>query len=303
MYTKIYVKLPTRTQKYIHTRFPFHFQSYSISALKCIVKYLPFDSMLTYRTWIEKSDYVNYINEQYEKNPTQFNMAVLTKCGILIGFLYRPFGEQAFLPTRKREFHVSDIALNVTRQYCSIYLLAICGLIFIWLLCKSLFYLILYVQNIVRLKLSIKFGLFSYPLDLSKDVLDELYLLNMNVPFYQQLLKLDEFIQGNRSHCNNQLYIIENCDKQLFVVLLRKKINEELNAEEQLSPFIICPVTDICKITELRGICYGEELSWIPWPIMSPNEQNYSDWLHEELMQISQVYSERYVFLAFTTSE
>ena len=298
---KIYVKLPTRGQKYAHTRFPFHFQRYSILTLKCIVKNLPLNLTSTDRTWIEKSEYVNYINEQYEKNSTQFNMAVLTKCGVLIGFLYRPVGERAFLPTHQHEFHASDIVLDVTKQYCSIYLLVIGELIFIWLSCKSLFYLILHVRNTIRLKLSTKFGLFLYPLDLSTDVLEELFLLGMDVPPYQQLLSLDEFIRANRSHCNNQLYIIENCYEQLFVVLLRRNMNEELNAEEQLSPFIICPVTDIRKITAIRGICYGNELSWIPWPIMLPNEQNYSDWLHEELMQISQVYRERYAFLVFTT--
>ena len=75
--------------------------------------------MYIYRTWIEK--------------------AVLTKCGILTGYLYRPLYEKAFTPTREHEFTEFDVALNMTEEYYSFYLILICGLTFLCLLIKSLF--------------------------------------------------------------------------------------------------------------------------------------------------------------------
>ena len=50
--------------------------------------------------WIEKAEYVQFINEEYARNATRFNSLVLSKCGILVGYLYRPVHELAFLPTR-----------------------------------------------------------------------------------------------------------------------------------------------------------------------------------------------------------
>ncbi|CAF3482730.1 unnamed protein product [Rotaria sp. Silwood1] len=293
---RIYVKLPTIWQKHARARLPFHFRSYSISTLQCIVRSLPLNSAFTYRTWVEKSEYVNYINEQYSANSTQFNIAVLTKCGILIGYLYQPVREKAFLPTRDHIFYSYDIALNATLQYYSFYKLFICGLFLIWLSLKFLFNFIIYVSNIIRFKLFNKFGLLSFSLDLLPDVLEELWLLNIDNPPHEQLLQLDKFIRQSKHIYNNQLFIIENHSEHLFVILLKQDLYENLNVQDQLSPFIVCPVTDIRKITEYQGICYGEDLSWIPWPTMPPNEHNCSDWLHEELIQISKHYKEQYEY-------
>ncbi|CAF3698989.1 unnamed protein product [Rotaria sordida] len=179
----IYVKLPTHSRTQFHARHRFHFQSYSIRTLQCIVRNLPLGSIDTYRTWIEKSEYVQHINKEYAKNSTEFNKAVLTKCGILIGYLYRP------------------------------------------------------IKNLV---------------------------------------------------------IIQNDYDQLFVVILKVNLSESLDVHDESSPFIICPVTDIRKITQYGGICYGKDLSWIHWPTVEMSEQNYTEWLHEKLMEISDVYKRRY---------
>ncbi|CAF2710007.1 unnamed protein product [Rotaria sp. Silwood2] len=293
---KIYIKLPTIWQKHAQSRLPFHFQSYSISTLQCIIRNLPLDSAFTYRTWVEKSEYVNYINEQYTANSTRFNMAVLTRCGILIGYLYQPVHEKAFLPTREHTFYSYDIAFNAICQYYSFYKLFICGLILIWLLLESLYNFTIYVSNILRFKFFYKFGLLSFPLALWSDIVEELWLLNLDNSPHEQLLQLDEFIRQSKHIYNNQLFIIENYSEHLFVIILRKNLNENLNAQDELSPFIICPVTDIRKITEYEGICYGPDSSWISWPTMPPNEQNCSDWLHEELIQISNDYKKQYEY-------
>jgi hypothetical protein len=76
-------------------------------------------------------------------------------------------------------------------------------------------------------------------------------------------------------------------------VILKLNLNDRLNINDQSSPFIICPVTDVEKITQYGGICYGKDSSWIRWPATTANEQNYAGWLHEQLMEISGVYKQR----------
>ncbi|CAF3564289.1 unnamed protein product [Rotaria sp. Silwood1] len=290
----IYVKLPTHSRKQFHARHRFHFKSYSIRTLQCIIRNLPSSSTDIYRTWIEKSDYIQHINTEYTKNSTEFNKAVLTKCGILIGYLYRPIYEKAFIPTNEHKFTSFDIALNMAEEYYSFYTFLICGLIFIGLFLKSLFYLIFYFSNIVRSQFLHRLGIFSFSLKLLPDVLEELWLLNFDGYPHEQLLQLERIIKKSDHVFGKNLAIIQNNYDHLFVVILKVNLNERLDGHDESSPFIICPVTDIRKITQYGGICYGKDLSWIHWPIVEMNEQNCAEWLHEKLMEISDVYKKRY---------
>jgi hypothetical protein len=70
-------------------------------------------------------------------------------------------------------------------------------------------------------------------------------------------------------------------------------LNEKLNVHDRSSPFVICPVDDIQQITKSGGICYGNISFWVPWPTKAATEQNYAEWLHEQLMEISDVYKQR----------
>jgi hypothetical protein len=288
----IYVKLSASSQKHFHAHLPFTFSSYSIRTLRCIAKHLQANSELTYRTWIEKSEYVEYINQEYSKNSTLFNKLVLTKCGILVGYLYRPIYEKAFIRNKENKFYENDIALDMTRPYYYFYPLLICGLIFIWLLFKTLFYLVVYLSNIIRFKFFHQYGFLSFALEFQPDVLEELYLLNIEESHHRQVLQLDELIQQSQHKLNHQLFIIENNYEQLIVVLLLVNLHEKSDLQDQ-SPFIICPVTDIRKIVQYGGICYGSDSSWIPWPSNLSEEQNYSEWLHIELMQLSEHYKKQ----------
>jgi hypothetical protein len=74
-------------------------------------------------------------------------------------------------------------------------------------------------------------------------------------------------------------------------LLLNINLNERVfKIFDESSPFIICPVTDIQKITRYGGICYEKYQSWIPWPARINNELNYAEWLYEQLMNISDVH-------------
>ncbi|CAF3817524.1 unnamed protein product [Adineta steineri] len=273
---KIYVKLPTNSQKYFHVHHPIHFQSYSIQTLQCIVRNLPLHSAYTYRTWTEKSEYIQYINKEYAKNSTEFNKAVLTKCGVLIGYLYRPLYERAFTDRGEHTFTSNDIALSMTDNYYSFYLFLFCGLIFIWL------------------KLFHPLGIWSLSLKLSPDIIEELWLLNVDGSPHQQLLELDRLIKKSSCNYTKNLVIIRNDSDQLFVVILKMNANEGLNPYDESSPFIVCPVNDIRKITHVNGICYGKDSSWIRWPVTATDDNGYANWLHDQLLEISDVYKQRH---------
>ena len=288
----IHVKLPTRSQENFHTQHPFRFPSFSMRTLKCIVKRLQASSS----NWIEKSEYIQYINEQYAKNSTRFNMLVLTKCGILIGYLYSPYYDRAFLPTRQYEFRQDDIAFDATKQYCSFYRLIVliaCTLIFVFLFGKALFYLLIYLTNFIRLKFSKRICWLSFPLYLSEDVIDELWLLNVEGSPGQQLVQLDEMIDKSIYKFDQQLFVVQNSSQQWIIVLLQRKLHEQSLANHSDSPFIICPVENIRKIVQYQGICYGNDSSWIEWPVTMTQEESYAEWLHELLMDISQDYRYR----------
>ncbi|CAF1147269.1 unnamed protein product [Adineta steineri] len=197
----IYVKLPTSSQNYFHIHHPIHLESYSIETLQCIVRNLPLNSAYTYQTWTEKSEYIQYINEQYAKNSTEFNKAVLTKCGVLIGYLYRPLHEKAFTGRGEHIFTSNDIALNMTHR---------------------------------------------------------------------------------------------NDSDQLFVIMLKTNGNEGLDFADESSPFIVCAVANIRKITYVDGICYGKDSSWIRWSATAAGADEYANWLHLQLIEISDIYKQRY---------
>lgn len=288
---KILVKLPDFKNEYVQKKFPFDFSSHSFSTLQCIVGNMPSNSIFIQETWMDKSYYVEHINKKYSENPFKFNAAVLTKCGALIGYLYKPVNEKVFILNMSYKLHASNLTFDATRSYYSPDKLTIGGVIFVLLLLRFSFGVIVYMSNIIRFKLFSKYRLLSFPLDLLPDVLDQLSLLNIDGSPYVQLLQLDEFIQQYVHRCNSQVYVIKNHLAQLFVIILRKNSSQSLSATDILSPFIILPVSEIRKITEDGGICYGESFSWTPWPTMHQYIPHCSSWLHEKLMQISEDYN------------
>ena len=284
----MYVKLPTRTVTYFHRRFPFDFRLFTTSTLRCIVKRLVSDSDTNLNRWVEKAEYVQFINEEYAHNATRFNSLVLSKCGILVGYLYRPVHELAFLPTRDHTFYTSDMALDVTRAYASTIFLFVQSFLVVALFLSGIYHLFVYLSVLIRVRYLHLRGIFSFPLEFSSDLVEELYLLNSDDPVEEQLLQLDSYIQRSEHRFQNQMFVIENDLQHCFVVSLPANLNA-LRTDD--TPFRICPVTDIQSIVHDRGICYGQHSSWIPWPsAFADSPQNYSEWLREVLLEASDHY-------------
>ena len=291
----MYVKLPTRTVDHFHRQFPFNFRLFSMSALRCVVERLASDSNRTYERWIEKDEYVRFIDDEYSRNATRFNSLVLSKCGVLVGHLYRPEHELAFLPTRDHQFRSDDIALDVTSPYASSVSLFMQTLPTLLFLVSGIYYLVLYLPRWIRVRFLHPRGLFAFPLEFSADVVEELFLLNSEDPVERQLLQLDSYLQRSEHRLLMQMFVIENNFEQSFVILLEGSLNGLIHTlHRDKTPFVICPVTDIQRIVHDQGICYGPNASWIPWPAaFAYSPQNYSEWLHQALMEISAHYRQR----------
>lgn len=155
-------------------------------------------------------------------------MLVLTKCGIFIGYLYSLQYELAFLPREEYSFRKNDLALDVSKQYCSIYPLIICTLIFLWLFGKALFYLLIYLMNYIRLEFYHRTCSFALPLDLSREIIDELWLLNIEGSPSEQLIQLDEMIAKCQYRFDQQLFVVQNSSQQWIVVLLQRKLHQQI---------------------------------------------------------------------------
>uniref|UniRef100_A0AC34F770 RING-type domain-containing protein n=1 Tax=Panagrolaimus sp. ES5 TaxID=591445 RepID=A0AC34F770_9BILA len=91
----------------------------------------------------------------------------------------------------------------------------------------------------------------------------------------------------------SKIRIIENFGGELFVILLAVEIDELQNYSRL--PIIICPVADIRQITNVGIYIINEkhQTICIKWPLKLSDEGkhgDYADWLHSELMEISDIY-------------
>ena len=242
----IYVKLPTPSVKYFHHQFPFDFRLFTASTLRCIVKRLASHSNTTFKQWIEKTESVQFINEDYARNVTRFNALVLSKCGIFVGYLYRPVYELAFLPTRSYLFESVDLALDVIAAYVSTFSLLAQLFLPMVMLLSGIYPLFVYLSVLIRVRYLHPRGIFSFPLEFSADLIKELRLLNSDDAVEEQLLTLDSYVRKSKYRRENQIFVILNDSQQTFVLFLRAYPNRQvsqISIEE--SPFVICPVADI----------------------------------------------------------
>lgn len=283
-----YVKLPTRPVTYFHHRFPFDFRLFTTLTLRCIVKRLVSESDTHLKLLIDKAEYVQFIDDEYTRNVTRFNSMVLSKCGVLIGYLYRPVHERAFLLAHEHTFTRDDIALDVTQTYASSLFLLIQVFLGLVLFSSGIYHLFVYLSVFIRVRHLHPRGILSFPLEFTSDLVEELFLLNSDDPVEEQLLQLDSHIQRSEHRFLNQMFVIGNDLQQSFVVFFPENL-DALRSDE--TPLVICPVTDIRSIVHDRGICYGREASWIPWPMtFADSAQNYSEWLHGALLEASDHY-------------
>lgn len=284
----VFIKLPTKNVEYFHHRFPFDLNSFSISTLQCIVKRISMEKF-----W-DKSDFVRFINNFYDKNSTEFNVLVLSHCGVFIGFIYQPLFERAFQPHREFKFDKNDLAFDSTGPYASKFALLIQTSFLILPLLFTLFFFIRFLTIVVRRQLHRR-GIYSFNLDCGADIREELWLLNWNSSLLEQIILLDRSIQQAEFRWKNRLFLIRTEVEHLYVVMLRADLDNLSGLiNEEKSPFIICNVCEIKNIVHHQGVAYGEDKSWIPWPFQIESEgETAAQWLHNTLMDLNCIYRER----------
>ncbi|CAF3796000.1 unnamed protein product [Rotaria sordida] len=88
----LFIKFYAYKQSYPQIHYPYRFQSLNINTLRCIGKQLGISSR-EFIHWSEKSICSEKIEQIYKQNPSVFNIKAISKCGIVIGYLYRPTNE------------------------------------------------------------------------------------------------------------------------------------------------------------------------------------------------------------------
>ncbi|CAF4649682.1 unnamed protein product, partial [Rotaria sp. Silwood2] len=92
---QLLIKLPTNLQSHFHKRLPYRFELFNSNTLKCIAQQIDISPEL-YQSNFERSTHIKMIEDIYDQNATDFNVKVITKCGILLGYLYDCQNEPVF---------------------------------------------------------------------------------------------------------------------------------------------------------------------------------------------------------------
>ena len=280
---RFFIRLADETQSHTRARLPYHFDAFTIRTLRCAVRQLgvrPSD----YITWVEKSIYVQTIERRYAENAAHFNRLVAPACGMLIGYLYRPQGELAYLPysTSAYVFRSEDIGFDASQAYYPYAAFAVIGILLGGFLLKSGVYLIIHRGQWPSRRRVV----------LSPDVQAQLDELNLH-----SLRKLDGLLSATseKRQYHQRLFVI----RERFLIILHVDWNESdpqrLRQFYTASPFTVYSVASITKVSEngFRIGSRGEE-TWISFPVaMRATDDNESEWLHEQMMSLSKSYRQR----------
>ncbi|UJR12521.1 hypothetical protein I4U23_016696 [Adineta vaga] len=279
---RLYIKLASRGEKHFYHRHPYRFHLFTMKTLRCIVR--QFDILSTsYMKWNDKEIFVKKIEEIYEQNSTIFNMKVITKCGILIGYLYRPQDSIVFMSgwNVSHLFHDLDIGLDTASSYFSYTIYFCICLLFTCNSIKILCNLIIYYYKIYRKRMLV----------IPNQVKDQFDLLR-----YDTLQKLDETIVNipmDRCYMN-RLFIIK--DKYLLIFMIDPNecdTNILLNFYDN-SPIIVIPIENIDMINSLGiGFSYRLDRHLLSFPLPYFSDDNISNWLYQTIINIDEKYQYR----------
>jgi len=284
---QLLVKLPTNLRSYFHKRLPYHFELFNSNTLKCIAQQINISPNF------ENSMHIKLIEKIYDQNATDFNMKVITKCGILLGYFYDCQAETVFtlssnIPNKFTSFAAafdasSSYSPNMTYFFGS--LLLLCCFKLIIEIFIDLFQFLWYIS--IRPKLVI-----------SLDLQDTLNKFNINsIQMFDYLL----MSTLNENNYYNQLFLVREQHLIIFKVNLNECDPNVLCQFYTTIPFVIIDIDSIIEINSdyisiLDG-SYGKKIS-LP-KIDNNNNNDKADWLHERLMDCSANYRQWYIILFF----
>ena len=237
----LFVKFAGDDQSDSQRRYTYHFQSFSTKTLRCIVEQLTIPSE-EYMYWPEKSLYIKKIEQIYNRNSKVFNRRVIRKCGILIGYLYRPRNEYV-LPANSYGHHqfneearVFDTASSYT-PYLSYVLISV----WMYVIWKTMIYPLKHIF--------IQIGLWRA--SLHHPVSQQLSELKID-----SLKSLDQLLSTTDHENNhyNRLFLVHDTYLIMLMIDLTEKNAKILRRFYEDSPLVIIPMDSIVRIESDRVV-------------------------------------------------
>jgi len=283
----LFVKFASHEQSYSQKRYSYHFQSFNINTLRCIVEQLAISST-EFMRWPEKSIYIERIEQIYNKNPEVFNRKVIRKCGILIGYLYRPRNEYVY-PADSYEYHQFSKHVRVfdaSSSYIPYMSYVLVGLF--------IYFLLVFVVHLIRDNI--------YLIYQSRSTIHPSIQKQMTESNINSLENLDNLLL-NTTYENNhydRLFIVRGKYLIMFMIDLHENNEEILRRFYENPPLTIIPIDMITSVRKNCIMLDDDNYSrWIDFPIRSYSSRfDPSDWLHRRLMILSDEY--RYTYVTFS---
>lgn len=283
-YTRLYLKFGSYERSKYQIRHPYQFQSFSINTLQCIVKrlgVLPTEFL----NWHDKSMYITRIEDIYNPSPQVLNMALMSKCGIAIGYFYKPRNEN-FFPGYLYSHHQFNEQVRLFDASCSYtpyvsYVLVGC---FVYFLLKNFVRLVQMFMNRFSSLSSIQ-----YPF-----VVEQLRESDiMSLEHLDNILLNTTYINNHRDH----LFIVRDKYLVMLMMHLDEKSPEVLQQFYETAPFIVVPLNTITDVKWDCIVLHNENNSrYIYFPAtMNSYDSSAANWLHERLLSLNDEYRYEYV--------
>ncbi len=269
---QLFVKLPTSLESYFHKRLPYRFELFNADTLKCIAQQIDVDQLK-----FENSMYIQLIEEIYDRNATDFNMKVIIKCGILLGYLYDCATEKVYTwySNEPYIFTFSAAAFDASTSYSSYVTYVFGSLLILWC-----------IEIISKIFLRL-FRRFSKIV--SHDIQNILNKFNID-----SIQVLDRLLM--------ETHQVDNYHDRLFLIRKQHLIIFKINLNEH-DPTILCQfytrtpfiIIDIDSIIEIRYdrilVLDGDRRNeiWLP-EIDYQDNNDRNEWLHRRLLGYSAKY-------------
>jgi hypothetical protein len=277
---QLFIKLPTNLQSHFYKRLPYRFELFNSDTLKCISQQIGILPDVHHSNF-ENSMHIQLIKEIYDRNTTDFNMKVITKCGILLGYLYDCQHETIFPITSNVPYKFTSLvaAFDASSSY-SPYMTYLFGSLLLLLLCFEIIFKIV----IDRFQFLTRFRLFVSP-D-TQNTLNSFNIHSIQLLDYLLMMTLKE----NNYH--NQLFLTREQHLIIFKISLNECNPKILCRFYTTAPFMIIDVARIIAInSNYISILNGSSLDQILLPkINNKNNNDSSDWLHKRLIDCSANY-------------
>ncbi|CAF0804443.1 unnamed protein product [Adineta steineri] len=273
-YRSLYLKVGSYERSKYDVYHSYQFQSLNTNTLQCIVKQL---GILPeeFSTWYEKSIFIIKIEDLYHQNPQKFTSILMLKCGVIVGYFYKPRNMDYF-----PSYGTGHIFTDIVRLFDSSYLhppyfsYLFIGF-FICFLLGSLFHVIHFFV-IIRNRSSPEQNLLVMEQLRKSDIIsvEDLDNLLMNTTYLNQ-----------HHDC---LFILRDKYVVMFLIDFNENSPKILKQFYEDVPFLIIP---LATITKVKLDCIVVDSKYIYFPsFIDKYYSTAADWLHKRSILLSDEY-------------